>query len=440
MDYLVILSFTLLLTIPLVGIFLYVFRENLVVPPMIGIVCALVLQSFFIFAAKETVVRLETNMFSKLISSVVTILFQCLLIGLLTDLSRTQMLYVILVMYSIADDVLLSVRMIYKGKICIEQVTEWRYVGWVAFFVVLYSPLFYGLLTKEVQPLLVSTRDYPMWKYMWLLPLFIFVMYRIRVCPDYFNQGLVWHPLLSALPYVWTLGSLGIFYFMMRSLRMTYDRNSVERKLEVAELMSGAYAKQYALLQEQMDHDRRSRHDFRHSMLMLQQYAQEGDCDKIQEYTQQYVDSTMVNKELVFCENISLNIVLNYFVGMAEKEGIRTDVKACVPQKLQMTETELCVLVSNLMENALEACRRQTEGERYIRVRLEKKEKQMFRISLQNSYGNTIIKEKGRFVSSKRNEFGIGLLSVSQIVEQYEGVMKVRYLDGTFTVNVLMDC
>lgn len=440
MNYLVILSFTLLQTIPLVGIFLYIFRENIVIPPMVGFSIAIALQVFFVLMTGGTVARMDTYGFSRLISSIITVALQWLLISLFTNLSKTQTLFVILVMISVVDDILMSVSMVYKGQVSMEQVIQWEYVGWVAFFTVLYVPLFYALLKKGVQPLIACTRDYPMWKYIWLLPLFVFVMYRICGCPDYFNQGFIWHPSMYVLPYIWTGASIGIFYFVLRSLRMTYERNLVEHELEVSELMSGAYAKQYAALQKQMDNDRRSRHDFRHSLLMMQQYAQDGECGRIQEHIRQYLDSMMVDKVLPFCENIPLNTILKYFAGLAEKEGIHTDVKASVPQELELTETALCVLVGNLMENALEACRRQTKGERYIRARLEKREKQMFCISVQNSYSHKIIERQEKFISSKRNEYGIGLLSVSHIVEQYDGVLKVQYSEGVFTVNVLMNC
>mgnify|MGYP002509677608 CR=1 FL=1 len=440
MDYLVIFSFTLLLTIPLVGIFLYVFRENIVIPPMLGLGIAAALQVFFVFVAGGTVDRMDTYAFSKLISSVITVAFLWLLIILFTDLSKTQTLFVVLVMMSVEDDIVMSVSMVYKGEVSIEQVTQWGYVGWAAFFTALYVPFFYVLLKKEVQPLIACTRDYSMWKYMWLLPLFVFVMYRICGCPDYYNQGFIWHPSMYVLPYIWTGGSLGVFYFVLRSLRMTYERNLVEHELDVSELMSGAYAKQYTALQEQMDNERRNRHDFRHSLLMIQQYAQDGDCSKIQKHIQQYLDGTMADKAPPFCENIPLNTILKHFAGLAEKEGIRTEVKACVPQKLELTETEVCVLVGNLMENALEACRRQTKGERYILARLEKREKQMFFISVQNSYSHTIIEKQKKFISSKRNEYGIGMLSISHIVKQHEGMMRVQYSEGVFTVNVLMNC
>lgn len=440
MNYLALLSFILLQTIPLVGIFLYIFRENIVISPVVGFCMAIVLQVFFVFMAGGTVERMDTYTFSRLISSVITVAVQWLLISLFTNLSKAQTLFVVLVMISVVDDILMSVSMVYKGQVSVEQVTQWRYVGWVAFFTALYVPLFYVLLKKEVQPLIVCTRDYPMWKYIWLLPLFVYVMYRICGCPDYFNQGFIWHTSLYVLPFIWTGASIIVFYYMMRILRMTYEQNLIEHELEVSELMSSAYARQYAVLQKQMDNDRRSRHDFRHSLLMIQQYARDGECDRIQEHIRQYLDSMMMDKVLSFCENIPLNTILNYFAGLAEKEGIRTDVEACVPQELELTETELCVLVGNLMENALEACKRQTKGERYICARLKKQEKQMFYISIQNSYSHKIIEKQSKFVSSKRNEYGIGMLSVSHIVEQHDGVLKVQYSEGVFTVNVLMNC
>lgn len=440
MERMTILSFTLLQTIPLVGIFMYVFKDNFKITIFQGILVAMFLQSAFIFMAKETVIVMDQNPFSKLFMSVVSVVFQCFLINLVTDLNKAQILFVVLVMFGITDDITLSVQMLYEGRIQAEQVTQWNYVGWIAVFVVLYVPLFYIILKRELQPLVGSTKDYPIWNYMWLLPLFIFVMFRIQICPDYFNQGFVWYPFLRFLPYIWTLGSIGIIYFVLRSLRMTYERNSVERELAISELMAEAQGRQYSILQEQMETDRRRRHDFRHSLLVILQYAKDGNSDKIQEYIEQYIEETPLHKVHMFCENVIINTVLNYFANLAEKENIRTDFKACVPQEMTLTETEVSVLVGNLLENALEACRRQTEGERYIRARFDKREKQMLLISVQNSYSGEIIKENGRYFSSKRNEFGIGLSSISYIVEQYNGVMKVQYSNGSFTVNLLINC
>lgn len=440
MELLIILSFTLLQTIPLVGIFMYIFKDNFKTTPLQGMLLAIFLQAVFIFTARETVIVMDTARFSKIFAAVVSIAVQWLLVSLVTDLSCFQTLFVILVMFAITDDVTLSVQMIYKGNVHAAQVAQWSYVGWTALFVILYVPFFYMILKRELQPLINITRDYPIWKYMWLLPLFIFVVFRLRICPDYFNQGFVWYPSLRFLPYIWTLGSIGIIYFVLRSLRMTYERNRAERELEISELMAGALEKQYRAMQEQMEMDRRRRHDFRHTLLVLQQYAKEGNCDKIQEHIEQYVEEKPLHKVYLFCENTILNTVFNYFVNLAEKENIRIDVKACVPQEIELTETELSVLAGNLIENALEACLRQTEEERYIRIRFEKRERQMLSISVQNSYSGIIIKEKGCYMSSKRNEYGIGLSSISYIVEQHNGVMRVQNSNDVFTVNILINC
>ena len=62
MNYLVILSFTLLQTIPLVGIFLYIFRENIVIPPMIGFSISVALKIFFVFMTGGTVERMDMHL------------------------------------------------------------------------------------------------------------------------------------------------------------------------------------------------------------------------------------------------------------------------------------------------------------------------------------------------------------------------------------------
>ena len=90
------------------------------------------------------------------------------------------------------------------------------------------------------------------------------------------------------------------------------------------------------------------------------------------------------------------------------------------------------------MENAAEACIAQSEGRKYIKVNACRKGRQLI-LTIKNTYGNQINRQKGRFYSTKHEGAGIGLESVNKVVEKYQGVMKVEYDKTYFTVCVMLN-
>ena len=97
------------------------------------------------------------------------------------------------------------------------------------------------------------------------------------------------------------------------------------------------------------------------------------------------------------------------------------DIRLVVPAKTeQLTDAELCVIFGNLLENALEACGRMTEGRRFLRLSSDV-HLGTLTITMDNSFDGQVKQENGRYRSSKRDDFGVGLRSILAVARRHGG-------------------
>ena len=106
-----------------------------------------------------------------------------------------------------------------------------------------------------------------------------------------------------------------------------------------------------------------------------------------------------------------------------------------------ISDTELCIILGNLLENAIEACNRMKSTERFITFKLSMASTSILVIQISNSYEGVIRQTPdGTFLSSKvRDRKGIGLASVLSTTEKYNGIARIEYPDHTFKVSLLLN-
>lgn len=143
-------------------------------------------------------------------------------------------------------------------------------------------------------------------------------------------------------------------------------------------------------------------------------------------------------KNLVYCENSAVNAVAAYYLATAEAEGIETRFDCRVMGELPVSDLEISGILGNLLENALEACRRMKEGEPYIHVSMRSESGGYLVLVVENSFDGVVNRKGDRFLSSKRSEPGIGLESVKCSAERRNGSCKIEYDEKRFRVNVFM--
>ena len=116
--------------------------------------------------------------------------------------------------------------------------------------------------------------------------------------------------------------------------------------------------------------------------------------------------------------------------------NIRLNVKANIPEKTRMSDVELCSLLGNLLDNAVEACALLPEKERFMRIYIGKLKGQLY-LSVQNSAG-AVRKEKGMYLSTKEGEHGYGLFRIDRVVKKYGGYVNRQNEEGVFAEEIMI--
>ena len=109
-----------------------------------------------------------------------------------------------------------------------------------------------------------------------------------------------------------------------------------------------------------------------------------------------------------------------------------------MPKSITVSETDLCVIIGNLLDNAIEACLLiEDESKRFIRVYMDLKRDNLY-LSVTNASGGKVKKQNGRYLSGKGVNHGFGLMRTDKIVNKYAGYIKHRDEAGAFTSEVML--
>ncbi len=132
-----------------------------------------------------------------------------------------------------------------------------------------------------------------------------------------------------------------------------------------------------------------------------------------------------------------VDALLSYYWNAAKQQGADFEAKCQLQKFPQEMSVDLCTVLGNLLENALESIQRQEEGPRFIRVVCRLVNQQLL-LEVVNTNTTPVRRETGGFRSSKRDELGIGTLSVRMIAKQYGGITDFHFHDGQFFARVLL--
>lgn len=179
------------------------------------------------------------------------------------------------------------------------------------------------------------------------------------------------------------------------------------------------------------------RHDYHNHIQTL--LALCGDEEKTREYLLTLNDDLTTVDTVIKTGNVMIDAILNSKLSLIKSKGIEVSAKAVVPETLAISEIDLCTIIGNLLDNAMEACLRQNEGEeRFIRVFIGILKEQLY-ISVYNSLGGEVKKNNKKYISTKGSKnHGFGLMRVDSIVEKYEGYINRQNEEGVFATEVML--
>ncbi len=273
------------------------------------------------------------------------------------------------------------------------------------------------------------------WRTLWLIPAtFYFVWYRNSFFSAEGFQTLALRPRYALYCLLVNAGGM-LVYSMVTHLINTHAEND---RLHEREHLLELQQAQYTNLCDRIEEARRAKHDLRGHIHVMSAYLKEKRYDELEEYLGKYKASLPEDVTLRFCENFAVNAILQYFAGYAKFIGTGFAATVRLPAEVGIPDEVLTVVLGNLLENATEACVAQGSGS-VISVR-GKTDGSAVLFKIVNSCPKPPRTDRnGQLLSSKREQgHGIGLGSVRTIADQYDGLLRTEWEDGTFTVSVML--
>ena len=180
------------------------------------------------------------------------------------------------------------------------------------------------------------------------------------------------------------------------------------------------------------------RHDYRSHIQTMKAHAASGDWDAVNAYLDTLETDLSTVDMAVKTGNPMADAILNSKISLARSKGIPVRADASIPVALELSELDLCVILGNLFDNAIEASLTLPERERLIRVYIDMKGPQLY-ISFTNfTAAGKQEKHGGLFRTTKGEGHGFGLVRMDAIVERLGGYLSRNSEDGAFTTEILL--
>ncbi|MEG1520230.1 MAG: GHKL domain-containing protein, partial [Clostridia bacterium] len=269
-----------------------------------------------------------------------------------------------------------------------------------------------------------------------LLPMYLLVALIYGI----FGEGEIENPFLESLIIIMFIACAYLSYVAIMKMLLSINAEIDASRVIIESNKQIEYNKKnYDKLMEYINESSRERHDFRQSYIAIKGLVESGDIEATKKYFETYDENHSRDDLASVCKNYTIDLVLRHYIFIANSNQIKVTTAINLPAKMSIDDTELCIVFGNLMENAVEACLRQTSGDKFINVKAEIVRKQLI-IFYQNSFNGKVEQDGKKFFSSKQSgRYGLGIDSVTKIAEKKDGGVKVDYDDNVFRVYVVIN-
>lgn len=179
------------------------------------------------------------------------------------------------------------------------------------------------------------------------------------------------------------------------------------------------------------------RHDYHNHIQALQASMAMGRYDEVMSYLNELNSDLTAVDTTVKTGRIMVDAILNGKMNIAAQNNIPVNAKATIPADARVSDVDLCVIIGNLLDNAIEENKKLPHEDRFIRVYVAVKNTQLY-LSFTNAAGKRKERKGTLFSSTKDASHGFGLARVRSIVEKYDGMFSADSEDGGFTAEILI--
>ena len=230
------------------------------------------------------------------------------------------------------------------------------------------------------------------------------------------------------------------FVFIICSAYFYYRLCQIRKEQESIALQNELLAKNYQVAKESYESNARLYHDMENHFSMIQSYLADGKVEEARAYLDRLGKDRAAYSVERFTGIEAVDYILSQKAELARQQNIETSIHAEYPKDCKIDPVDLCTILTNLLDNALEACRKLPEASAKILSVTIRRINQFIIIQIANSCIEEPVISKGNFKTSKtdKRHHGWGMKNVRLAVEKYHGTMEYEYNKNMFIVSVML--
>ncbi|WP_418710395.1 GHKL domain-containing protein [Allofournierella sp.] len=217
---------------------------------------------------------------------------------------------------------------------------------------------------------------------------------------------------------------LATYYINLRTVMDNAGRVRLESEMESQLALQ---AQGYENLTQNIEAARIARHDLRHHMNVMEDYARRGDDAGLLAYLADYAKALPPDDTPDWCENRAVNVLLRHYLARAAKAGAALDIRIVLPARAGVPDTDLCVVFGNIFENAAKSVAAQRQGRAFLRARCDTDADNII-LTVENSTDG----------EGPPHGEGVGLKSVEAVAKKHSGSAKFEQRDDAFFSAVIL--
>lgn len=241
-------------------------------------------------------------------------------------------------------------------------------------------------------------------------------------------------PLYQAYGHLVLAGLAIMVFFILEMTLRNYEMGYMSSSKELREQL---LTEQYEEIQSVYLNMRGWRHDYHNHIQMLKATLDKGQYEAARTYLDTIEEALHRVDTHVKSGNVMVDAILNSKLTLAEKKQIKISCEAYLPDKLFISDVDLCTILGNVLDNATESCEKVEPSQRFIRIYLALNHSQFY-LSVQNAAAETLEPKKGHFKSTKGDHRGLGTKRMAAVVDKWEGFMSLSQQPGVFATEISM--
>ena len=273
----------------------------------------------------------------------------------------------------------------------------------------------------------------PQWKLLAAVPAIFLLLQGVILTVPEVRASLYYFAMILTI----AIAMIAVYLMMFVTGFIFEEKHTIASKAATLAMQNALWTQQVEQYKVSVENTRKARHDMRHHDAVLSMLLESESYDEAKEYLNRHMRSIEKLNPVSFCRHTGVNAILYAFFESAVAAGIEPDIKAVVPEDIGFDIVDLCGVIFNLSENALNACKKIEEGDKSIDISITYKTNQL-KVSVVNTCAEEVMLVDGHPVRKNDVTGGVGTHSVISIVEKYNGIIKYTNEGNLFKAQAVL--